>query len=146
MTNFINNLPHEVMINIYEFSAERPIKKNQIEIIRKGFLSSYKHLQDDHINNCKNKSSISFSELSDDFVLKYDISKMIKALYDCDCCKRHKFKKPRNIYDYNWMTESAENNSEDNISKNCFCYCRINSRRMFRIVNNSSFHPSAFTL
>ena len=46
MTPFFNKLPHEVIINIYEFSSERPIKKIQSEIIRKGFLSSYKHLQD----------------------------------------------------------------------------------------------------
>tara|TARA_B100001287_G_C22399914_1_gene397364 strand:+ start:208 stop:648 length:441 start_codon:yes stop_codon:yes gene_type:complete len=144
MTPFINILPREVIINIYEFSAERPIKKIQSEIIRKGFLSSYKHLQDHHINNHKEDSSISFSEMSDDFVLEYDISKMIKALYNCDCCKRHKFKKPRNIYDFDWIHEQADDCSRDSKSNNCYCYCRINSRRMFRIVNSNPLPSPGF--
>ena len=102
-------LPEEIIEYILEFNPEHREKFKQTfdELEAKAAVIKYSILKNDWDNISDEErpsftSFITFSNHIDDF------QRYVKALYKCNCCKRHQVNKPRHFYDMKWNMESGE--------------------------------------
>ena len=117
-------LPEVIIEYILEFNPEHREKFKQTfdELEAKAAVIKHSILTNDW-NNISDEERpsftnfITFSNHIDDF------QRYVKALYKCNCCKRHQVNKPRHFYDMEWDMEGDEYILYRGLNSECNCVC-----------------------
>ena len=133
----MNKLPTELINIIYEYNAEHRhnFRSALSEIPIKGMIKRLNHISKIYQNQGGSYGRVSFDTVMEESI--DDKAYMCHVLSKCNCCERHKYRRPKNLNDLRWRYSAY---IKIHSQKNCGCKCRHASRWLCHMSANNYNH------
>lgn len=127
-------LPKEVIILIYEMNPEH---RKIFDSLKNELICNASKMRLRKIDEIwRNTNLINFDHCLKKFLP--DPNTVMKGLYECKCCFRHRLKKPKSIVDANDYHQTQPKSDVPNyFSNECQCDCRSMSRHIYHANGNN---------